>query len=229
MHPYIKSTAIAMTICLAAPLATQASENMGEDAADWADWQEMRGEAVHASSILGAQVSNGLNPIGEVKKLVLDQDNQSVEYVIYHASFPYALYGGNDGFASFDNVNLTNSIAVTEMQVQIAPDDAMGKEVLKLSAADVDDRLVSRLIGESMRFENGKLRDVANLLIDPETGEITHFVVQTDQDAIFSGERRTVNDNEVTVTEQGQLKADLSLAQVDDMQDFNPDFLYSAM
>ncbi len=71
-----------------------ADNRMQHNSADRAKkWSEMRQEAVKASEILRGNMTNGLNPVAQVKNLVLTEDGDRVEYVLYEAtSQPWQLY-----------------------------------------------------------------------------------------------------------------------------------------
>lgn len=225
MHAYVKSVGISLTVAMAAPCMALADDEAGKDVANWSEWTEMRREAVHATGLLDTEVTNRFNMLGDVRTMILTPNNQRLEYILYEVPYPYNLYGAEDGFVAFDNAELVQGDGLGDVRVQLAQENAMSPEQLNLSADQVDDRSVTRLIGESMRFENGQKREVEDLLIHPETGMVTHYVVQLDQEAIFAGERRTIPDNLVKITEQGQLRADVALSKIEDIQDFTPDLL----
>lgn len=60
-------------------------------------------------------------------------------------------------------------------------------------------QLVSRIIGRRMYFAPDEPRRIEDMLIDRETGEVVHYVVETDRNAIFRADRRTVPAEQVTI------------------------------
>lgn len=207
--------------------AAFAASNGGDDAATWKDWMEMRQSAVHASTLLNADVSSGLAPVGRVDDLLLGPENSRIQYILYDVPYPYGFFGGEDGFVAFDSVDLENTGYGQNLRVRFVESGVgqMPKE-FDVKRADAADRLVSRIMGAPMRFNGGETRDVEDLLINPETGTVTHFIVQMEPNAIFSGEPRVVPADLVSLGDGAEtLVADIPIERVERLQKFDPALL----
>ena len=188
-------------------------------------WAKMRGEVVEANEILSADVSNGLNPVGEVTDLVLTPDHDQVQYILYETPYPYSFYGAEDGFARYDGVAFENEATFdTTLRVD-AEDSAGAPEELALTRDQARERLISRVIGSAMLFSDDTTREIEDILIDRDTGAIVHYVVETDEDSIFKAERRTVPAARVSIADDGQVTAALRLRELDDVQVYDPALL----
>ena len=188
-------------------------------------WAKMRGEVVEANEILSADVSNGLNPVGQVRDLVLTPDHKQVQYILYETPYPYSFYGAEDGFARYDGVEFENEATFDTTLRLDAEDSAGAPEELKLTRDQARERLVSRLIGSAMLFSDDTTREVDDILIDRDTGAVNYYVVETDEDSIFGAERRTVPAARVSIADDGQLTAALRLRELDDIQTYDPALL----
>lgn len=189
-------------------------------------WSKMRGEVVRAEELLGADVTNGFNPLGTVTDLVLTADGQQVEYVLYEVPYPYSFYGGEDGFASYDDIGVETGGADLDVDLRLEDEAAaQAPEALRLTRDQAEQRLVSRWIGEPMRFSGDAEREIEDILIDRDTGAVTHFVIETDEDSVFRAQRRTVPADMVMIDESGGIVASLQLAELDNVQDYEPTLL----
>lgn len=189
------------------------------------DWKSMREQMVRASDIMGEEVTNGLNPMGDVRDLILSPDSQSVEYVLYETNFSLGVYGNQDGFVRFDNASFQDR-GYGDLELRIDDDqDAMGKDKLRLTRGEADHRLVSKMIGSSIVFGDDSAREVEDLLINRKNGKVTHFVFDMDDDAIFNEDLRTLSVNRVDIDEKGGLTTRMDLAEVDKSQEFDSDLL----
>lgn len=192
---------------------------------DMREWNEMRKEAIPAEGVLAGKVKNFTNTIGRVEHLVLNEAKDDIEYVIFEVPYPYSFYTGEDGYLNYDSLDVEHDVTgginlvVKDADVTYPPDK------LKLTKTQVDDRMVSRLIGSEMTFSDGSQREVQDLLIHPKTGKVTHFVIEMKPDAVFSEEPRTVRAKNVSIGEKGKITADVSLAEVKKNQDYDADFL----
>ncbi|MBN1239106.1 MAG: hypothetical protein JXB36_11425 [Gammaproteobacteria bacterium] len=221
-HPNIaKSFTSAALSAVLAGTAVHAQEDQGS----LDEWSEMRGEVVGAEELLGADVSNGLNPVGTVTDLVLSADGSRVEYVLYETPYPWSFYGAEDGFATFDNVTIEHGASLDVDLVLNDAEAAQAPEELELTSDQARQRLVSRLIGEPMHFSGETEREIETLLIDRDTGAVTHYVVETDPDTLFRTARRTVPADSVTVDEEGVISASMQLAELEDVQEYDSTLL----
>lgn len=188
-------------------------------------WSQMEGDVLHAEQLLDGEVSNGVNPIGSVADLVLSEDGSRIEFILYEVPYPFSFYGAEDGFSTFEDVDIFRDASLdfeVRLPIRTAP---QGPEELQLSAADAEQRLVSRIIGERLYFSEEISRRIEDLLIDRETGEILHYVVETDPEAIFSADLRTVPAEQISIDDSGQITASIELAALDEVQEFDSDLL----
>lgn len=228
----IPETAISIPMtALAAGLAVgaHAESYAKHDSADWQqkkqDWQAMRDEVIKATDILDADVSNGLNTMGDVRELVLSKDNGAVKYVLYEVPYPYSFYGGEDGFVRFDNAAFEDEV-FGGLEVRIDDEEkSWSKERLRLTRGQADDRLVSNIIGEDLSFHGDEVREIENLLIDREDGTVTHLVIASNADSLFNAEPRAIPMDRVEISERGDLSVSMTLEKVDEMQRYAPEFL----
>jgi hypothetical protein len=188
-------------------------------------WAKMRGELVEANELLSADVTNGLNPVGQVTDLVLTPDHEQVQYILYETPYPYSFYGAEDGFARYDGVEFQSG-AVFDTTLRLEAQDAAGApQDLRLTRDQARERLVSRLIGSAMVFADDASREIDDILIDRDTGAVIHYVVETDANSIFRAERRTVPADRVTIADDGQVSAALRLRELADVQTYDPALL----
>lgn len=98
-------------------------------------------------------------------------------------------------------------------------------EEFELTAAEADRRLVSRLIGERLHFPNEASREIEDMLIDRQTGAVTHWIVDMEDDSLFSAERRAIPVDRISIEEDEDLSTQIDLATLDDLQEYDPNFL----
>lgn len=222
MQSLLKITATITALTL--PMAAIADQHMG-DKDDQSKWKKMRAEAVSASEILTGDVTNVLNPVGTVKELILTEDSSKIEYILYDVPYPYAFYGSDDGFVAFDNVALEHG-GFGDLNARFDDEAAAeAPEQLKLTASQVDHRAVTRLIGEEVVFKNDGVRSLSDLLVHPEDGKVTHFVIEMNPDSIFADNPRAIPANMVTIEKSGAMKASLTVEKALEMKDYDPGML----
>ena len=188
-------------------------------------WAKLRGEIIEANELLSADVSNGLNPVGQVTDLVLSPDHRQVQYILYETPFPYSFWGAGDGFARYDGVDFEHgAIFDTTLRLE-AEDSANAPEELALTRDQARERLVSRVIGRPMLFADDTSREIDDILIDRDTGAVVHYVIETDEDSIFRAQRRTVPAARVSIEDDGQVTAALRLGELADVQIYDPALL----
>lgn len=188
-------------------------------------WAKLRGEVVQADELLSADVSNGFNPVGQVTDLVLTPDHKQVQYILFETPYPWSFWGAEDGFARYDGVEFENEAALDTTLRLEAEDSAGAPETLELTRDQARERLVSRLIGSPMVFADDSAREIDDILIDRDTGAVIHYVVETDESSIFRGEPRTVPAARVSIADDGQVTAALRLAELEDVQIYDPELL----
>lgn len=208
---YVSAVAVAL------PLAASAN---------WDEWSEMQEEVVSAKHLLSADVTSGMSPVGNVTDLVLTSDGTAVQYILYEVPYPYSFYGAEDGFSTFEGVELESG-ATARLQVRFAGEEsARAPEELELTADEADHRLVSNVLGERLEFENDETREIDDLLIERETGAITHFVVEMNAEALFDVDERTIPADRVSIGEEGSIAASMDIRGVEEIaQEYDPAFL----
>ncbi|MFP5307212.1 MAG: hypothetical protein ACLGI7_15490 [Gammaproteobacteria bacterium] len=213
-------SAIALTLTMAG--GAHAAPPDGKDVAKWA---EMRKNAVPATELLASDVSNFANPVGRTDKLILNEQHTAIEYVLFDVPYPWSFYTGEDGYVRYDSVELRDGY-YAGVNLQIQPGEVTNPgDQLKLTRGEVDDRMVSRLIGRDMHFADGETREISDLLIQPKTGKVTHYVVQLDADALFDHEPRTVRASQVSIDESGRVSTQARFDDIASKPEFDPDFL----
>ena len=227
LNTAIKTAVGTSTLAILLPLSlgAQAQDNQGNQANLQQGWAEMQEEVVSAEALLEADLHNGLNPIGTVDQVVLNEDGTAVQYLINNVRFPDVVYQYADGFVSFDNVELTQDIS--EINVLLEEDRQIsGPEELKVTRSEANNRLVSNILNSLVSFQDGEERAVEDLLIDRETGEIRHFVISMEDDSLFSAERRAIPADKVTIEDDGSITASVDFSSVREMeQQYDPTYL----
>lgn len=188
------------------------------------DWKKMDEKLISADEVLSGDVTNGFNPVGNVRDLVLNPEGGAVEYILYDVPYPYGIYGATDGFVSFDNVALERSAGLN-LNVRFDDEAAKGKEELRLTATEADHRLLSNLLDEPLVLSNDNTRKLEDVLIDRKSGDIAYYVVQMDEESLFNEDPRAIPADQVSVDADGSLEASISLDEIENMQAFAPDLL----
>lgn len=175
--------------------------NKGDMASAMDMWERVNNQTVSAQRMMSGDVTNNMNPIGDVDNLVLDPTGTRIEYVLYDVPFPYSFYGEENGFVRWQNVELERGVGVdVDLRIQ-SEDQSYGKEELQITRAEADDRLVDRIISGDIRFADGETRGIDDMLFDPETGYVTHYVVEMDDESLFGNDNRLVPASMVTLNE----------------------------
>jgi hypothetical protein len=210
----------ALTIPVTATAGTDASDQERR-----AQWKQMRTEAVSAASILSGDVTSALNAVGTVEELILSDNSRDIQYVLYDVPYPYGYSGSDDGFVAFENVALEHG-SFDDLDVRF--DDAadvQASDRLRLTAAEADHRAVSRLMGEPVVFDNDQKRTLSDILVHPQSGKVTHFVIEMNPEAIFTEEPRAIPANRVRIEKNGRMSASLTLAEAREMKDYDRSML----
>lgn len=199
MSPKILVVGLASTM-LALPAAAQTAEQTAE----WERWYEARQNVANAEDILAGEVHNRFNILGNVTDLILSPSGNQIQYILYEVPYPYSAFGAEDGFVAWDNVTLERS--TTGINVRI-DDEAAARlpEELTLTRGQADHRLVSNIIGEDVGFSDETEREIEDILFNPSTGAVTHYVVQMDEESLFATDSRRVPASMVSISEQGEI------------------------
>lgn len=226
LHKTIKRVMGTAALACTVPLAGGA---LAQDNSDkprmHEDWHKMQEEVISAEAILGGDVSNGLNPVGSVDKLILSEDGSRVEYILYDVPYPYSFYGAQDGFTTFEGVEFMHW--GNDVTVRFDDDEEpRAPEELELTETEAESRLVENVIHETVMFENEELREVEDLLIDRDNGEIVYFVVDMEAESLFDSDRRAIPADMISIQDDGSLVASTSIQGVDDIsQEYDEAYL----
>lgn len=189
--------------------------------ADFEDWMTMRAEVLNAQQLIGSDVSNGVTSMGMVSDLVLSPDGKKVQYLLFEVPYPTSLWDGDDGFVAFEDVVFEPGLGL-DVQVSFDPEESVRlPDQLELSVDELDRRLASRVLDRQIDFEGAAAVEIKNMFVDRETGDVTHYVVETDPAAIFRSERRTVPADRVVIGEDGGLAVELDLEALEGLQEFD--------
>lgn len=182
---------------LAAGLATTAlgaAPAIGQDSMERAHdrYEQAMNETVSAERMMSGDVTNGFNQLGDVRDLVLDKSGERIAYILYDVPYPASFYGSDDGFVRWDNVAIERG-AYSGLDLRIDDDAAdYRKEQLTITKSEADNRLVDNIVGGDMMFAGGDMREIEDILFDPDTGMITHYVVEFDENSLFDEDTRLV-------------------------------------
>lgn len=182
---------------LAAALATTAlvaTPATGQD-----DMREMQSrndaamaESVSAERMMSGEVSRAFRSMGEVTDLILDPAGQKVEYILYETPTIARIYGGEDGFVRWDNITIERGIG-SGLDLRIDDEaSAQAKDELTITRSQAGKRLVSDILEGELMFADGQRREVEDVLFNPETGMLTHFVTEMDADSLYTKDRRRI-------------------------------------
>jgi hypothetical protein len=218
----LKLTALLITPALAS-FAAFAADGYTQRAggATWPSWDEMHREVASARSLLDGELTAGLDAVGQVDDLVLDEDASTVRYIVADIPYPQSRADGPNGIVSFREVDVREAgdgaavIAVAEASGE------PGRLVLELE--DAENRLASRMLGSELRFSGEDTLPVKDFLIDRNSGEITHWIVATER-GLLGAERRAVPADRVSFA-QGTASARVTIGDLDALQEFNPAYL----
>lgn len=187
-----------LKITLAAALATSvlvtAAPASGQD-----NMREMQSrydaamrESVSADRMMSGEVSRAFRSMGEVTDLILDASGQQVEYILYETPTIARIYGGEDGFVRWDNIAIERG-GVSGLDLRIDDEARPGaKDQLTITRSQAGKRLVSEILEGELMFADGQMRKVDDILFNPETGMLTHFVTEMDAESLFTKDRRRI-------------------------------------
>jgi uncharacterized protein YrrD len=180
------------------------------------DWQTKREKTVSAQELMGADVYNVATLVGNVRDLVLSEDGSRVEYVLYEIPYPYVLHGASNGYAAFENLAVGASAGGLGRDLRFAGDASPeDPQTLEITRAEADNRLLSRVLGQTVTFSGDETRPLEDVLIDRESGKITGYVVNEDPDAWFNEAPRVVPPDQVTIGDDGNVTAETEFAALE--------------
>lgn len=188
-------------------------------------WAEMRQNALHASEILSGDYESGLDPAMEIEHLVLNDKGSAVEYVVINADRTPWSYYVNDGYVTWDSVDVEAGPSADQVDLRGESADTMsGPEEIDITAQEADKRLVSRVIDSSMRIGEDDFHQIQDVLIHPQSGKITHYVISTTPGTIFATDRRAVPAKHVKWQNE-RFTTDLDMQKIENMQEYDPGLL----
>lgn len=216
------TTLITPALSIAAPSSAKQPENQKAT-----PWEEMHKEAVSVEGLRSGEVKNKLESIGNTKYLILDKTNKRIEYVVYELPRENASLPTKTESRYFKYRNKTG-LSFNSPGIDVTIDESMldsKNNQLSLTKKQAKDHLVSQLLNEEMAFSSGESLEIADMLINPESGKISHYVVELETDSLFDEQLRTVRVNNVSVSDAGMISANMSLDQIDKNQDYDPKLL----
>lgn len=194
----------AATLAGAPALAQNApAHGLDTDSRAWAQWQAAQAETVSAERMMDGDVTNGFNMLGNVTDLILDERGDRIEYALYEVPHPLSFYGSEDGFVRWGNIAIERGVG-TGLDLRL--DDGASpysKEQLTLTRAEANNRMVSRIIGSELMFADGQKREIQDIQFDPDSGLITNYIVEMDEDSLFKEDTRKVPAPLVTLDQEG--------------------------
>jgi hypothetical protein len=187
---------------------------------------EMRKEAVSARTLLSGDVKDRFNLIRRVSNLILDENSDRVKYVIWEVPYPYSgVYLGRNGFVEYDAIDLEHGVTGRNNLVVEETESEPERGHLTIARSEARYCSLDHIIGSEIEFADGTERQVQDVLVHPETGKVTHYVVAMNPDDLWDGERRTIRADNVKLREEGQIQADLEIEELEEQQDFDSRFL----
>ncbi|MEQ5788167.1 hypothetical protein J3454_09700 [Erythrobacter sp. NFXS35] len=193
----ILAAAVAATTLGAAPAFAQTDMRAAQ-----ADYDRAMSENASAERMLSGDVTHAFRQMGEVTDLILDPYGRRVEYILYETPTIARIYGDDDGFVRWDNIEIERGVgAGLDLRID-DPASAEGKDRLQLTRAEANDRMVSRIIGGNMMFADGQMREIDDILFDPDTGMVKHFVIEFDTDSVYTEDTRLIPAAMVSLDEQ---------------------------
>ena len=228
----VAATALMMPAAgaLAQDMSDEGRTNAMSDMSDMKqNWAEMRRNAIHGSELLDGSYRAGLNPTLNIENIVLDDEGTAVEYVILDSDrTPWGFYNDN-GYVTWESVDVEHGSAISEVDLNGGGDTDManmsGPEEIAITASEADRRLLSRVIESDMRIGGGEsFYEIHDVLIQPESGRISHYVIATQPGVLFSDDRRAVPANEVE-WQNGMFTTDLDMQRIEGMQEYDPGLL----
>ncbi|PLW81267.1 hypothetical protein CWI75_16710 [Kineobactrum sediminis] len=224
LNTFVVATVLASALS-AGPLLAQTEDEKAKMQKDIQNWAAMREEAIPAGEILAGDVKNIANPVGQVEELILNEKGTRIQYVLFEVPYPYSFYTGEDGFVNYKAVEVEDGYyGGVNLLIRDADVD-LPRDQLKLTKGEARGRLVSRLIGSDIKFADGQMREVEDILVHPKTGMVTHYVVEMNPDALFDDDSRTIRATKVSIKKDGSIVTDLKVTDVEETQDFDPRFL----
>lgn len=150
--------------------------------------------------------AGGLNPIASVDDLILSPDGRRVQYVLFDQRGLYFRLRSGNGFVEWTNIDVRPSTGIGPGLVVGDAESGKEPEEIALTRSQAERRLVSNLLDSRMTFADGQTLRVSDILFHPESGELSDFVVQMNDDSLFDDDQRRIPASMVTVDANGGLR-----------------------
>lgn len=195
-------------------LATAGFGMVAPTVAQTTDWTMQReqqrqanmAERVSAEEMLDADISSGMNPVGPVDDLILSPDGQRVQYVLFDQRSTFFRLSAGNGFVEWDNVDVRQGAGFEPDLVVTDAESGKEPQEIALTRSQANRRLVSNLIDSNLTFMDGRALRVSDILFNSETGELSDYVVQMNEDSLFDDDQRRIPASMVTVDANGELR-----------------------
>lgn len=171
---------------------------------------------VSADELLAGDVKHVGNRIGRIKDVLLSDSGEKAEIVLYRVPNRYKAEPGETGYAVLKTVNVEQD--TDGVDVLLIGEESQSKpDKLKLTREDLKERSMERLLGEDMILDGGYAYPVVDVRIDPESGRISHYVIDTEPDEWLDDDSRIVPADKVSRSPAGQLKAEVRHHDLDQL------------
>ena len=178
---------------------------------DWTTQREQQRQAnmaerVSAEEMLDADISSGMNPVGPVDDLILSPDGRRVQYVLFDQRSTFFRLSAGNGFVEWDNVDVRQGGGFEPDLVVTDAESGKEPQEIALTRSQANRRLVSNLIDSNLTFMDGRALRVSDILFNSETGELSDYVVQMNEDSLFDDDQRRIPASMVTADANGELR-----------------------
>lgn len=228
---HISKNPVTWTVAAAAALMIPASGAVAQDADMKArsdmekQWSDMRENAIHASELLRGNYSPGLSPGMDIDNLVLNEKGNKIEYVVLSSdSYPWSAYR-QDGYLTWKAVYVHSGVGPGNVDLSSERLENMkGPDTLRITADEANRRLLSRVVDSQIGINDSAVHQIDDVLVNPKSGAVTHFVIGTTPGTVFSTDKRAIPAKYVE-WDDGMYTTPLTLEQINDMQEYDPSFL----
>ncbi len=181
-------------------------------------FNNLREKTVSARDLLNATVENVGNPVGHVRDLVLNEDGTAVQYVLYQIPFPYSVTGAvspQNGFVAYDNLDIEPGAGFNDYVRFAGQASPQAPQQLTIDRAEADNRLVSRLLDDTVTFSGDTARSVQDILIDRDSGKIAGYVINKDPNSWFNDQPLVIPASKVQISKGGNVTTSADFASLE--------------
>lgn len=180
-----------------------------------ADSAKLEG-TVSAEELLTGDVKHVGNRIGRIKDVLLSNSGDKAEIVLYRVPNRYKAEPGETGYAVLNKVEVEQDSGGVDVLL-IGKESQRKPEKLRLTRADLSERSMERLLGEELILEGGYAYPVVDIRIDPDSGRISHYIIDTDPEQWLDDDSKVIPADKVSRSPAGQLKAEVSHLDLDQL------------